>query len=211
MWRALISVALLASAGLAGTCASVTAEETVRLSRGGTLEMAGRQVQCDRVRLRLDRDLENLGAAAPDDRLLVLNPLLLRHYSKTVQLFVFHHECGHHRVGESELKADCWAVDRGVRDGWLDRNGLGQVCRSFGDAPETDTHPSGRRRCANLNRCFASTELTVAREKEEQQTRIAAAAARRPPKLVSGPRLVRASMLRGYTAATASPRTVRGQ
>ncbi|MGE0766761.1 MAG: hypothetical protein AB7L90_09880 [Hyphomicrobiaceae bacterium] len=197
MWRALLT-ALLAWASLA--CVPVaSAEQPVRLARGGAIEMAGRQVRCDRVRLELDRHLDNLGAAAPDDRLLVLNPRLLGNYSKTVQLFVFHHECGHHRVGESELKADCWAVDRGVHDGWLDRNGLAQVCRSFANAPETDTHPSGRRRCANIDQCFAAAELAVAREKKDAEKRIAAltavTAARPLPKLVSKPTLVRDSML----------------
>jgi len=168
----------------------------MRLTKAGNLQLAGRQVHCERVRLRLDRHLENLGAAAPDDRLLVINPFLLRQYSKTVQLFVFHHECGHHRVGASELKADCWAVDRGVRDGWLDRNGLDQVCRSFEDAPETETHPSGRRRCANIDRCFAATERTIAKEQKAQQRKIETAALRAAPKLVSGPHLVRTSVLR---------------
>ena len=195
MWRALAFGVTFVLAGLAnGSPAS--SEQRFRHVSGGGLEMAGRQVRCDRVELRLDRGLENLGVAAPDDRLLVLNPLLLSHYSKTVQLFVFHHECGHHRVGASELKADCWAVDRGVRDGWLDRNGLGQVCRSFGDAPATDTHPAGRRRCANLDRCFASVEVAIERERKERTRQTAVAAPRSPPKLVAGPRLVRASTFR---------------
>jgi hypothetical protein len=195
MWRVLVF-----AAALAGVCSfagePVRAEEAMRLSKAGFLEMAGRQVHCERVRLRLDRHLENLGAAAPDDRLLVINPFLLRQYSRTVQLFVFHHECGHHRVGASELKADCWAVERGVRDGWLDRNGLSQVCRSFEDAPETETHPSGRRRCANIDRCFAATERAIANEQKAQQRQIETAALRAAPKLVSGPHLVRSSVLR---------------
>ena len=44
--------------------------------------------------------------------------------------------------------ADCWAVKQGVRQGWLDRQGIDQVCRSFGNTPETPTHPSGASRCA---------------------------------------------------------------
>jgi hypothetical protein len=72
-----------------------------------------------------------------------------------VRLFVFTHECGHISVGDSELDADCFAVNRGVGDRWLDRKGLKEVCDSFEGAPETDTHPSAKRRCANLDRCFA--------------------------------------------------------
>jgi hypothetical protein len=194
MWRALVCAATLIWASVAA--ASVAHAQDSAQRNVSALQLAGRQVHCDRVRLRLDGRLENLGAAAVDERLLLLNPRLLRRYSNTVQLFVFHHECGHHRVGGSELKADCWAVNRGLRDGWLDRKGLAQVCRSFENAPETDTHPSGRRRCANIDRCFATAELDIAREKKEHQRKIAAEAIRNAPKLVAGPRLLRTSVLR---------------
>ena len=40
---------------------------------------------------------------------------------------------------------------------------LAQVCRSFGNAPETSTHPSGASRCASLDQCFAN--VTVAQER----------------------------------------------
>ena len=151
-----------------------------------------------------------------------LRPRLLARYSGAVQLFVFHHECGHTRVGESELEADCWAVGQGVRDGWLDRNGLAQVCRSFDNAPETDTHPSGKRRCANIDRCFAKAETEVAQSSpkprataESATVKSAKAAApsapsqppaaltspqvktaKAAPKLLSAPRLLRSSVLR---------------
>ena len=116
--------------------------------------IAGRVLRCGSVRNVLDPRLPNLGVAAPG--VLVLDPGLLSRHSETVRLFVFHHECGHHHVGASELKADCWAVSEGVKQGWLDRGGLAEACRSFGNAPATSTHPSGARRCANLDRCFAA-------------------------------------------------------
>lgn len=174
------------------------AAEQMRLGRGGTVEVAGREVRCANVKTRLDRHLPNLGAAAPDARLMILNPSLLGRYTGAVQLFVFHHECGHHQVGESELGADCWAVEQGVRGGWLDRNGLGQVCRSFNNAPETDTHPSGQRRCANLDKCFAKAEVEQAKvaatkPPAARPAPVKPAAAPATPKLVSGPRLVRSS------------------
>jgi hypothetical protein len=122
-----------------------------------------------------------------------------------VRLFVFHHECGHHHVGGNELSADCWAVDKGVREGWLDKPGLGAVCKSFGDAPATPTHPSGARRCRNIDRCFATTTAAIARAQPSQMAaaeRPAAApttktagdvipASTRGPRLLSGPTLVR--------------------
>jgi hypothetical protein len=193
--RAGIVGAALALAGGLATCGEATAQAQ-RSQRGGSIELAGRQVNCSNVRTRFDEGLPNLGAAAPDERLMVLNPRLLGRYTKPVQLFVFHHECGHHRVGASELRADCWAVGEGVRNGWLDRNGLTQVCRSFANAPETETHPSGRRRCANIDRCFKTAEADVARDQTKRQREAEAKAIRTSPKLVSGPRLVRSSVLR---------------
>ncbi|MDX2155796.1 MAG: hypothetical protein SFW09_04720 [Hyphomicrobiaceae bacterium] len=177
--------------------AAASAAEPTRMRDGG-VAVGGRQVKCDNVRTRFDRDLPNLGAVAPEARLLLLNPGLLRRYSGTVQLFVFFHECGHTKVGASELDADSWAVRRGVRDGWLDRTGLANICRSFENAPETRTHPSGKRRCANLDRIFATVEAETAREpnRSTASTTSGGTAPTAKPQLVAGPRLVRSSVLR---------------
>jgi len=171
------------------------ATEPVRVARDG-VSVAGRSVSCGNVRTELDVDLPNLGIAVPQARLLVLNPSRMRRFNDTVQLFVFHHECGHHHVGGSELKADCWAVNAGVKAGWLDRPGLDQACRSFGDAPPTPTHPSGARRCANLDRCFAAASATQGKSQQARQqsttaTLVTASVTRDAPRLVSGPTLVR--------------------
>src|SRR5215510_10937246 len=159
-----------------------SAASPVSLQRDGAITMAGRALKCGSVRNVLDNRLPNLGIASPG--VLVMNPRLLTRQPQTVRLFVFYHECGHHHVGGNELKADCWAVGEGVREGWLDRKGLTQVCASFNDAPPTPTHPSGRARCGNIDRCFASAS---------QRQRTAAATAAKPasPKLTSGPTLVR--------------------
>lgn len=210
-------VALVLAWATGGIHSSEVAAQQARMARDGSLTMAGRQVRCENVRTELDPTLPNLGAAAPDERLLLLNPGLLARYSPVVQLFVFHHECGHHRVGESELKADCWAAETGVRDGWLDRNGLANICRSFENAPESATHPSGQHRCANLDRCFASAESEAAKRRAVEIAHKARAAPKasaagpspdrpaRPiktasaadavPRLLAGPRLVRSSVV----------------
>jgi hypothetical protein len=130
---------------------------------------------------------------------------MLREQPDSVRLFVFHHECGHHNVGESELAADCWAVDHGVRDGWLDAKALDAVCRSFEDAPETDTHPSGKRRCRNLDKCFATAVASLT-AKTTAATGAPASPAKKmsvpPPRLVSGPTLVGTGTLRFFDAAS---------
>lgn len=184
-------------AALTGTAA--LAASAVSLQRDGALNIAGRNVKCGSIRNVIDRRLPNLGMASPG--LLTLNPGLLARYPQTVRLFVYYHECGHHHVGADELKADCWAVNRGLREGWLAKGELGQICRSFGNDSETDTHPSGRRRCASLQRCFAVAEASLAKE---QRTARASSPASLPrggagPTLLFGPKLVRVGIQREET------------
>lgn len=177
---------------------AVLSATPLSLNRDGTLQIAGHSLRCGNVRTYLDPDLPNLGAAGPG--VLVMNPGLLKREATTVSLFVFQHECGHHHVGSSELAADCWAVERGVRDGWLDRAGLRDVCRSFGGAPETSTHPSAARRCRNLDRCFAAATATVTARGPMATGKAATmswSSVIPAPKLVEGPKLVRVGHLRG--------------
>jgi hypothetical protein len=189
VWRRAAFVTVLMCCAALG---SARASPPVSLQSDGTLQIDGRTLKCGNVRNALDRRLPNLGISIPANRLLVINPMLLARESKTVRLFVFNHECGHHHVGASELNADCWAVRRGVEEGWLDKVGLGEVCQSFRGAPATPTHPSGPRRCSNLDRCFAVAEA----EKTTAARQRTAAAADTAPRLVSGPRLVRVGTLR---------------
>ena len=135
----------------------------IHLRRNGELLIAGRALRCGRERNVLDPKLPNLGSASPG--VVVINPHLLNQESDAVRLFVFHHECGHHNVGSSELGADCWAVKQGVLQGWFDHQALEQVCGSFGNFPASSTHPSGARRCASLRQCFANVTANAARQK----------------------------------------------
>lgn len=183
--RCLMAAAAMLSI-LSFEAASAQSPSPVSLQRDGAITMAGRALKCGAVRNVLDPRLPNLGIASPG--LLVMNPRLLSRQPQTVRLFVFYHECGHHHIGGNELKADCWAVGEGVREGWLDQKGLTQVCASFNDAPPTPTHPSGRQRCGNLDRCFASA---TQRQRTAAATAAGAAAKSAAPKLTSGPTLVR--------------------
>ena len=169
---------------LAGALQSTSA---ARLNADGSLELVGHRLRCDNVRTRLDKRLPNLGAASPEEGLLLINPVLLGDEHEVVQLFVFHHECGHHRVGASELGADCWAIDQGVGAGWLRRESLQPICASFGGAPETSTHPSAKRRCANLEQCFTRAENRVKKPPTPTEASVVATAG--GPALVRGPRL----------------------
>jgi hypothetical protein len=152
---------LAASAAAAVVCCGlggkvIVAAVPVSLQADGSVQIAARTLRCGDVRTVLDGRLRNLGISVPDAKLLVMNPALLARQPGSVRLFVFHHECGHHQVGASELGADCWAVRRGLQEGWLNGAGLAQICRSFGNAPASATHPSAAQRCSSLNRCFAA-------------------------------------------------------
>ena len=167
----------------------ISSSSAMVLKRDGTLNVAGHTLRCGTMRNVLDRRLPGLGLAAPG--VVVFNPRLISRQSNTVRLFVFHHECGHHHVGGSETGADCWAAKQGVRQGWLRREGLGDVCRSFGNGPATSTHPAGATRCVSLQQCF-----TTAVAEQERRSKQAAKNSTPPttdaavPELVSGPTLM---------------------
>jgi hypothetical protein len=199
---------------LAGLFAAAHAPAPAAAQGAGrdSIQLSGRTVRCKSVRIVTDSRLPSEGAASPGQ--LFLNPRMLGEQPPTVRLFVFHHECGHHSVGASELGADCWAVEQGVRDGWLDAKGLSQVCQSFEDAPATPTHPSGRRRCLNLDRCFATATAAL----RTRPTPMAAAAAPATPaapgapapRLVRGPTLVGTGTL-SYAGAVPCPPAAGGK
>jgi hypothetical protein len=144
-----IACAIL-GAGLYTSSTPADAEQWI----GRSVTLGGRKVQCNNAQIMIDRSLPSEGGAGDD--FVILNPDMLKAQPETVRIFVFKHECGHLTVGDSELKADCFAVQQGVREHWLDRKGLDQVCQSFDGAPETDTHPSAARRCRNLDQCYAA-------------------------------------------------------
>jgi hypothetical protein len=141
----------------------------IALQHNGELLIADRTLRCGRMRNVLDPGLPTLGSAPPG--VVVLNPYLLKRQPEAVRLFVFHHECGHHYVGASELGADCWAVNQGLRQGWLNHQAIEQVCQGFGNDPASATHPSGAKRCASLRQCFANATAAAGRQKSAARRR----------------------------------------
>jgi hypothetical protein len=162
------------SAGIYTLPIPVKAEQWI----GRSVTLGGRKVQCNNAEIMVDRTLPSEGGAGDD--FVILNPDMLKNQPETVRIFVFKHECGHLTVGDSELKADCFAVQQGVREHWLDRKGLDQVCQSFDGAPETDTHPSADRRCRNLDQCYAAALAAEAKANPSPQTPAPASVAAKP-------------------------------
>ncbi len=101
----------------------------------------------------LDDDFKDFGGAYPG--FLVLNPRLFVGQAKPIKLWIFSHECAHETVGTDEVKADCVAVERGRREGWLTEDGLAKVCEFMKPARGDKSHFTGPQRCVLMKQCFA--------------------------------------------------------
>ena len=98
----------------------------------GTLKIDGWKVNCGKRPTILDEKLDDYGAAYPG--FLILNPKLLDKTSPAVKLWIHAHECGHQFRGPDEETADCFAVQRGRRQGWLTAEGLEEVAKAWNAA-----------------------------------------------------------------------------
>ena len=118
----------------------------------GDLRLDGRKAQCGQRPTVLDNQLDDYGAAYPG--FLILNPRLMNKVSTPVKQWIYAHECGHQFRGPDEETADCFAVQRGRRAGWLTPEGLDEVCRFISPAKGDSMHFSGGHRCEQMRRCY---------------------------------------------------------
>jgi hypothetical protein len=147
-------VAQLPDGARAGTTAeSYIAENGGTMIAAGRTEIDGHVMSCGAAPTILDPHYPDFGGSFPG--FLVLNPKLFAGLSTPVKLWIFSHECAHQTVGNDEVKADCVAVQRGRRDGWLDAAGLAQVCAFMAPARGDRSHFTGPKRCALMKACFA--------------------------------------------------------
>lgn len=122
------------------------------LAPAGTLEIDGRRMICGKSPTVLDPAYGDFGGALPE--FVILNPHLFAGLSTPVKLWIFSHECAHQSVGTDEVKADCAAVQRGRREGWLNESGLSEVCQFMAPAHGDHSHFTGIQRCALMQQCF---------------------------------------------------------
>jgi hypothetical protein len=159
---------LAALAGLVSwpifTSAGPTPEEYVahvggdaKLVPMGELRLDGRKVLCGQRPTVMDSQLDDYGAAYPG--FLILNPKLLAKVSTPVKMWIHAHECGHQFRGPDEETADCFAVQRGRRQGWLTPDGLEEVCRFIAPAKGDSMHFSGSQRCEAMRRCYVDPAI----------------------------------------------------
>jgi hypothetical protein len=129
-----------------------------------SVKIAGRTVQCKIERtgklakISVIKASYSEGEAASMSTTIFLHKPAFFQAKPVVQLYIFYHECGHTQIdgGGTELRADTWATKFGVEQGWLDtEEDYKAVCASWGDAPASPPHPSGKTRCAHLKKWMA--------------------------------------------------------
>ena len=123
----------------------------------GKYRLDGQAAVCGHRPVVLDSNLDDYGAAYPG--FLVMNPRLLSKVSTPVKMWIFAHECAHQYRGPDEDTADCFAVQRGRRYGWLDEQGLNQICSFISPARGSSMHLSGSYRCEAMRKCFADPKV----------------------------------------------------
>jgi hypothetical protein len=168
-WRitaSVFAVALLivmgasAAPGIAGP----TPEEYVahvggdaKIVEPGGVKLDGFRMTCGQRPTVLDNQLDDYGAAYPG--FLILNPRLMSKVPTVVKKWIFAHECGHQFRGPDEETADCFAVQRGRRQGWLDEAGLDEICKFISPAKGDSMHFSGSHRCQIMRQCYADPTI----------------------------------------------------
>ena len=137
-----------------------TAQDYVERNGGGAsivpagqLTLDGQRISCGQWPTVLDPNLNDY-AAAPYPQFIILNMPLIAKVPTAVQLWIYSHECGHKFGGPDENKADCFAVRRGRAAGWLNAQGLDEVCSFIGAAGPDEMHVSGPQRCKLMRECF---------------------------------------------------------
>lgn len=123
----------------------------------GELTFDGAKMVCGKRPTVLDGQLDDYGAAYPG--FLIINPKLITKVSTPVKLWIYAHECGHQFRGPDEETADCFAVQRGRRQGWLSPDGLEEICRFIAPAKGDSMHFSGSYRCELMRRCYADPSI----------------------------------------------------
>ncbi|MEZ5843461.1 MAG: hypothetical protein R3D27_06955 [Hyphomicrobiaceae bacterium] len=123
----------------------------------GKYKLDGNAAVCGHRPVVLDPKLDDYGAAYPG--FLIMNPRLLAKVSTPVKMWIFAHECGHQYRGPDEDTADCFAVQRGRRYGWLTEGGLDEICSFISPARGSSMHLSGSYRCESMRKCFRDNRV----------------------------------------------------
>jgi hypothetical protein len=114
----------------------------------GQLKLDGRNVNCGTRPTVLNPNFDSWGGAFPG--FLILNTKKIGGLSTQVKLYIYSHECGHQFEGADETKADLFAIRRGVKWGWLDAQGMEDICTFISQLKGDSVHPPGPKRCETM-------------------------------------------------------------
>jgi len=157
--RLALMLALCLALQMPGFKTAATAIEQGKLVAPGRLVVAGRRLSCGAT-ATLIRDFEGFAVSST---VIMLNMQALKDLPRPVQWLIYYHECGHILYGPSETAADCYAVRRARREGWLGKQTLEDICAVFNIAGHGPVHPDPEARCDQLRQCFAGKSPTAAR------------------------------------------------
>ena len=134
--------------------------------------VGGLRVDCDNffhqsVVLISDHNLGDVGRANPFNGTIRMNPHVLVDLPKTLQLFWYGHECGHHGLHPSEQSdeaiADCFAIRAGIERRWFDRRGVNEIALSVHRLHGDWFHAPGPVRASALIDCNETVTTQVPR------------------------------------------------
>ena len=118
----------------------------------GALMIDGKRVNCGKRPTVLNPNFDSWGGAFPG--FLILNTKKITGLSTQVKLYIYSHECGHQFEGADEIKADLFAIRRGVKWGWLDAQGMEDICTFISQLKGDSVHPPGPKRCETMRKYY---------------------------------------------------------
>jgi hypothetical protein len=148
--KGLAAILITLALGGAGAERPVIAAEPGKLVAPGRLVVAGRRLSCG-MTSTLVRDFEGFAVSST---VIMLNMTAIKELPRQVQWLIYYHECGHILYGPGETAADCYAMRRARREGWLTKQGLEEICATFNIAGHGPVHPDPEERCNQLRQCF---------------------------------------------------------
>ncbi|MGC1711330.1 MAG: hypothetical protein WA717_07000 [Methyloceanibacter sp.] len=162
--RVIAPIALMLALALC-VAAIMPEEEASALDQGklvqpGRLVVGGRKLSCGATATLL-RDFEGFAVSST---VIMLNMQALKDLPRPVQWLIYYHECGHILYGPGETSADCYAVRRARREGWLNEKALDDVCAVFNIAGHGPVHPDPEQRCNDLRQCFSKKSGITAQD-----------------------------------------------
>jgi hypothetical protein len=104
---------------------------------------------------RAEYNLNDGGHTSPDFRVISYNPRIISVWPVALQLWGMGHECGHaYNRDPDELRADCWSITTGVRQGWFGPDDFDDLKQFFADNKGDIYHPPGDVRVAKMKECM---------------------------------------------------------